>query len=280
MAIRAILWRGFVEQNRLALDLALHGVAHRATHIRVAARQWELSPLIMVKRGRGPSLVHVAIPAFGNSVLGHKLAAVRIRVAGFAILRRSRKLNLLGAGERLVAFAAGDSAMRAEQGEFRFRMVEAADVNPGSGAVAALAAKCGSISALLRHAFLEFTLVGIGVTGGARAVREMERKNLVRSPAKSRFVALRAGDGYVSPSQDEVCVLMLGNRKRRAMEVLYGVAVLAAILVGSCGKLLVMSVLMAIRACREFHLVQSVLAGRRMAFVASDSRMFSFKRIM
>ena len=140
MAIRAILWRGFVEQNRLALDLALQRVAHRAAHIRVAARQGKLSALIVVKSRRGPPLIHMAIPALRDSVLGHKLAAVRIRMAGFAILRRSRKLNFVGAGERLVAFAARDAAMRPDQGEFRFRMVKAADVDPGSSAVARFAA--------------------------------------------------------------------------------------------------------------------------------------------
>ena len=234
----------------------------------------------MVKRGWGPALVHMAIPAFCDSVLGRELAAVRIRVAGFAILRRSFELNFVGAGERLVAFVARDPAMRAEQSKFCFRMVEAADVDPGFGAVARFAAQRGSIGALLRHALLEFALVGIRVAGSAGAVREMERQNLVRSSAEARFVALRAGDGHVGPGQHEVGVLVLGDRERRAMKVLYRVAVLAAILVGRGGKLLVMRVLMAIRARRELHFVDSVLAGRRVAFVASDGRMFSFQRIM
>ena len=255
MAIRAVLWRGFVEQNRLALDFALQGVAHRAAHICVAACQRELRALIVVKRGRGPPLIDMAISTLCDSVLGHKLAAVRIRVAGFAILRRSFELNIVGAGKHLVAFVTRHTSMRTEQSKFCFRMVEAADVDPGSGAVAGFAAEGSPIGALLSHAVLEFTLVGIGVAGGARAVREMERQNLVRSPAEARFVALRAGDGYVSPRQHETCVLVLGNRKRRAMKVLYGVAALAPILVGSCRKLLVMRVLMAIRARREFHFV-------------------------
>ena len=64
------------------------------------------------------------------------------------------------------------------------------------------------------------------------------------------------------------------------MKVLYGVAILAAILVGRGGELLVVRVLMAIRARRELHFVDGVLAGRRVAFVASDGRMFSLERIM
>ena len=56
------------------------------------------------------------------------------------------------------------------------------------------------------------------------------------------------------------------------MEVLYSMAILTAILVGRGRKLFIMSILVAIRACREFHVVDSVLAGRRMAFVASHRR--------
>lgn len=111
MAIRAIFRCRFVEQNLLALDLLLQCVAHRAGHIRVAACQWELRSFIVVKRGGSPALIHVTILAPGNSVFGHKLAAVRIRMAGFAFLGRSLELNFVGAGEDFVAFAAGDAAV-------------------------------------------------------------------------------------------------------------------------------------------------------------------------
>lgn len=86
-------------------------MAHRAAHIGVASGQRELSAFIVVKRGRGPPLVHMAISALGDPVLGSKLASVRVRVAGFAILRRSFELNFVGAGECFVAFVAGDPAM-------------------------------------------------------------------------------------------------------------------------------------------------------------------------
>jgi len=280
VAIRAILWRGLVEQNRLALDLALQGVAHGATHVCVAARQRELCAFVVVERGRGPPLIHVAIPALGDSILGSELAAVRIRMAGFAILRRSLELNFVRAGERFVAFAAGHPAMSPNQREFRFRMVEAADVDPGPSAVARFAAERGSIGALLRHALLEFAFMGIGVAGGARAVFEVKRQNLVRSSAEAGFVAFRAGNGDVGSGQHEARVLVFGNCECRAMEVLYGVAILATILIGSGGKLLVMRVLVAIRARRELHFVEGLLPGRRVAFVAGDSRVFSLERIV
>ena len=98
MAIGAILWCWFVEQDRLALDLALQRVAHRAAHIGVSARQRELRPFVVVKYGRRPPLVHVAIAALCDSVLGGELAAVRIGVAGFAFLWRSLELNFVSSG--------------------------------------------------------------------------------------------------------------------------------------------------------------------------------------
>jgi len=64
------------------------------------------------------------------------------------------------------------------------------------------------------------------------------------------------------------------------MKVLNGVAIFATILVRSCGKLFVMRVLMAIRAGREFHFVNGLLAGGSVTFVTSDSRMFAFERIV
>ena len=280
MTIRTIFRRRFVEQNRFALNLALQGMAHRAAHICMPPCQRELSALIVVKcRGR-PALVHMAIPTFCDSVLGNKLAAVRIRMTGFAILRRSLELNLVGTGRHLVTFITCDRAMGSKQSKFCFRMVKASNVDPGSGAVACFAAQRRSIGALLRHALLEFSLVGIHVTGRASAVLEMERQNLVYSSAEAGFVALRAGDGHVSSGQHIAGVLMLGNGERRAMKILYRVAILATVLVRRGGKLLVMRILMAIRAGREFHFVDGVFSGRRVALVASNGRMFSFERIM
>jgi len=69
MTIRAFFRRGFVKQNQLALDLFLQRVAHRATNIRVRSSQRELSAFIVVKGGRRPALIHVAIPALGDPVL-------------------------------------------------------------------------------------------------------------------------------------------------------------------------------------------------------------------
>ena len=63
------------------------------------------------------------------------------------------------------------------------------------------------------------------------------------------------------------------------MEVLYGVALLATVLIGSGHKLLVMLILMAIGASREFYLVEGLLPGWRVAFIAIDSCMFAFQSV-
>jgi len=280
VTIGTIFWRGFVKQNQFALNLALQGMAHCAAHICVRPCQRELSALIVVKRRGRPALIHMAICTFCNSVLGNKLAAVRVRMTSFAIRRRSLELNFVGTSGHFVTFVTCDRAMSSDQGKFRFRMIEATDVDPGPGAVARFAAQRSSVGALQRHAVLEFALMGIGVAGSARAVREMERQNLVCPSAKARFVTLRASDGHVSPGKREARVLVLGDGERRAMKILHSVAVFAAILVGRGGELFVVRILVAIRARRELHFVDSVFAGRRVAFVASDGRMFPLERIM
>jgi hypothetical protein len=120
----------------------------------------------------------------------------------------------------------------------------------------------------------------IGVTGSAGVVREMERENLVGPVAESCFVAFGTSDGPMRPGQHESGVLVLGNRECRAVKVFYGMAILAAILIGSRGKLFVVRILMAIHTRREFHFIQGVFTCRRVAFIAGDGRMFSFERIL
>ena len=255
-------------------------MAHGTGHICVRSCQRELSAFIVVKRRGRPPLIHMTIPTFCDSVLGNKLAAVRIRVAGFTIRRRSFELNLMSTGQRFVAFVTCDRAVSADQSKFRFRMVEAANVDPGACAVARFATKRNPIRALLRHALLEFSLVDIFVAGDTGAVGEMERQDLVHSSGEAGFVALRAGHGHVRPGQHEAGVLVLCNRECGAMKVLYGVAILATILVGSGGKLLVMRILVAIRTRSELHFVDRILTSGRVTFVTSYCRMFSFQRIV
>jgi len=261
------------------LNFALQGVAHRAAHIFVGPSQGELSALIVVKGGGGPSLVYVAIGAFRHPIFGGKLGAMGVSMAGFTLLRSAFELNIMGTREDLVTIGAPDRPMAAGQCEFRLRMVEAGDVDPGLSDVACLASQGGAISPFGSLAFLKFPLVRVRVAGCASGVFEVEWQNLVGSSIQAGFMAIRAGDGHVCPSKHIFGLLVLGYRKGRAVEVLYGVALLATVLIGSGRKLFVMFILMAICASREFYLVEGVLPGWHVAFIAIDSCMFALEGV-
>ena len=233
----------------------------------------------MVKGGRGPSLVNVAIGAFCHPIFGGKLGAMGVGVAGFTLFRGALELNIVGTREHFVAIGAADGSMAAGQCEFRLGMVEAGDVDPGLGDVACLASQGGAIGPLGSLAFLKFPLVGVGVAGCTSGVFKMEWQNLVGSSVQAGFMAIRAGHSHVSPGKHIVSLLVFGYRKGRTVEVLYGVALLATVLVRGGGKLLVMLILMAIGASREFYFVESVLACWHVAFVAIDSCMFALESI-
>ncbi len=195
-------------------------------------------------------------------------------------LRRPFELNFVRPLNRLVAIAANDRTMRANQRKFRLRMIEAPDIDPRSRVVTSFAAQRSSVRALLRHALLELALVRIGVACRASAILKMEGQDLVGSAAQSGFMAIGAGDGDMGSGEQETRVLVLRNCKRRMMKILYGVALFAAILVGRSGELLIVRILVAIRAGREFHFVNRVFARGCVAFFASHSRMFSLQRIV
>lgn len=149
-------------------------MALRAAHGLVASGEGELRALVVIEGRRCPSLNGVAIRAWRNAVLGGKLSSVRVGVAGIAVLRSSLELDVMCAGKRLMAIAASDRAMRPGQVEFRLRMVEPFDVNPGAHIVAGLAPQGCSIGAAKRHTILEFAFMGIGVAGRAGAILKFE----------------------------------------------------------------------------------------------------------
>lgn len=113
MAIRAVLWRGLVKENHFAQNLAFQGMTLGTAYIFVRPCQGELSALIVVECGRGPSLIHVAVRAFCHTVLGRKLRAMRIRVTSFTLLGSALELNIVGAGEHFVTIGTPDGPMAA-----------------------------------------------------------------------------------------------------------------------------------------------------------------------
>lgn len=213
MTIRTFFGRWLVEQNLLPLGLALQGVTHGAFDASVTSLQRKLSAFVVIECRWRPLLDHVAIRASGNPGLCGKLRAVRVAMARFAILRRSFELNFIGTLNYLMAVTARDRAMSPEQGEFCFRMVEAADVDPRTRRVTGLAAQNGAVGSTHRHAVLEFSLVGIAVACGAGSILEMKWQDLVRSPGEPGFVTIRACHGRVGPGRGKTRVLMFRDRE-------------------------------------------------------------------
>lgn len=244
------------------------------------AGQCKLRALIVIERRWRPALIYMAIRAFCYSVFGGKLAAMRVCVACFAILGGSLELDFVSSGQSFVALAAHNDSMRSSQREFCFRMVESADVNPGTSAVARFAAERRSIRFFRRHAIFKFALVGIGVARGACAVLKMKWQNFVCSSAQACLVAFRAGCSNVRTGQHEMSLLVLGDSKGRAVKILYRVAILTTVQVGSGGELFVVFILMAIRARRKLHIVLGIFSGWGVTFVTSYGCMFAVERIL
>ena len=140
MASRAIFGCGFVKQDGFPLDFTLERVALRAADVGVPALQREFGALIVIE-GRGdPALDRVTFRAQCHPAFGGKLLSMRVVVACFAILGSPFELRLMRTRDRLVAIPARHPAMSSLQWEFRFRMVEAPHIDPGSRIMTSLAA--------------------------------------------------------------------------------------------------------------------------------------------
>lgn len=178
-----------------------------------------------------------------------------------------------------MAFATGDGAVSAHEGELGLGVVEAIDVCPGFNVVAGFAAKGNAIGALAGHTIVEFTLVRILVAGGAVAVFEMERQDLVGAAGGANFMTIDAGHSNVSTGQGEARGLVLGDGEGGAVEIGNGVAGFAAIVIGSGGELVVVCVLVAIGASFKFDFVDGVFGGGEMALGALHGDVLAFQRI-
>ena len=250
-----------------------------AGHVGVTAGESEMSAGVVVEGGRHPALRIVAIDAMSFSVLGDELRIVGILVARFALLWGAFEARLVTGGG-FVAFTASNRAMSANKRELGLGMIEAIHVCPGAHAVAGFAAEGSAIGALASHAIVELTFVRIFVAGSTVAVFKMERKNLVGAATKAGLVAIGTRDSHVRSCQRETRGFVFRNGESGAMEINNSVAVLAAIVVGCGGKLVVVRVLVAIEACAEFHFVDGVLAGGDMALRAFHSDVLALQRIV
>lgn len=113
VAICAFVRRVFVDDNHFLSDHFGLRMAFGTRHVGVAAGQWQVGARIVVEGGRRPMLRIVAVGTMSLGILGHKLGVVRVEMAGFALLRGALEAGVVSRGG-LVAFAAGNRAMRAE----------------------------------------------------------------------------------------------------------------------------------------------------------------------
>jgi hypothetical protein len=154
-------------------------------------------------------------------------------------------------------------------------MVEAVDVCPRPHVVAGFTTKSCAVGTALRHAVLELTVVRIGMTRCAAHILKMEGQDLVGPARRSRLVAIGAGDSGVGSGQSEPSVAMLRNGKERTVKIAHGMAIFAFVQVWHPAELAVMRILVTVRAQSEFHVVNRVLAGRKMALRAFDGNVFA-----
>ena len=158
-------------------------------------------------------------------------------------------------------------------------MVEAAYFRPGTRIVAPFTTEDSAVRTTPRHPLAKFSVMRILMAGGARFVCKAKRQDLVGPVRHGRLVALIAGHRGMSARQRELRPLMHGNREKRALKTLHVVAVFAPVAMGRTGKLPIMRVLVAVRAIRELHLVNGVLARGDMALRALHGGMFALERI-
>lgn len=98
MAFRALQRRRLVEKNFLAGNLAHSFVTKITFYVGMSALQRELRSLIVIKNRRHPSRNVVAVRTRCFARFCNKLPTMPVRVAFFALLRRSLKLRLFRAG--------------------------------------------------------------------------------------------------------------------------------------------------------------------------------------
>ena len=159
-----------------------------------------------------------------------------------------------------MAGTALDHTVCAEKRELRFRMVKAIDIDPGPHVVAGFASERCAVGASLSLAIFEFAVVRICMAGGASAIFESERQNLVLAACRSRLVTIGAGHGGMCTGQSETSVAVLRDGKERTVPVAHGMTIFAFVQMRSGGELAVMRVLVTVRAERKFHFVNCVLA--------------------
>lgn len=142
MACGAVFGSGFVEKDRLAFHHAGVLVASRAAHVAMHALKREGGAGIVIEQRRLPLGTVVAVGARRRAICFGELRAMNIGMAAFTAGGRGFEVGIHQFGfkiRRFVAIDAGHGAMRSDQWESGFGMVEAREFFPGFSRVASLA---------------------------------------------------------------------------------------------------------------------------------------------
>jgi len=179
-----------------------------------------------------------------------------------------------------MALVAGNAFVGAGQGEPGGGVVEGRDVVPRTHDMAGFAARPGLYAALggnSAHALVELALVRIEMARFTSNVAEVVRSHV---PAVWKdLVALTAADGSVPALQREAGFAMTLEAEIGRNEAFHRMAVFAAVLVRSGGKLVFVNVFVAVQARRKLDAVLRRFSGRSVTFVAGHGCVFSQQRI-
>lgn len=254
MTSGALLRRGLVEQNRFALNHPAQLVTAGAAHVLMRAAQGELSTLVVIKQRRFPFHAVVTLDAARDTSLC-ELLAMHVLVAVLTLGRSSFEIDIQQFGFkiwRLVTIDARSSAVRAQEREFRLRVIESRKFSPSLGGVAGLAPSLGAVSPDLLHAFLELPLMGIAMATGAVQVAPVIDDGGLGLELRRFLVTVGTGNGDVPSRECEMSFLMLDERKRGRLVAIYGMATVASVEIRRGGKLSRVPVAMAICAAIKF----------------------------
>ncbi len=152
-------------------------MAGLAAHVLVPAFQRKAGTRLMIEQRWFPLQTVVTIGTRSDLGAVSKLGAVGIFVALLTLAGRRLEIRLHQLGtqvRRLVAINARGSAMRAQQGERRFGVIEGAEITPGLRVVTRLAAGSSSGCPNPSRPVIELAFMGIGVTNGAGTIVEPE----------------------------------------------------------------------------------------------------------
>src|SRR6267143_1347520 len=133
-----------------------------------------------------------------------------------------------------------------------------------------------------RHAFVEFAMMQILMAGGAGAILEMERQDLVLSAGGPHFMTIGARHGSVRAGQRKTRLAMFGDCECGAVPIQNGMTILAFVSIRSGFKLSVMRIDVAVDAGLELHVpVACLTAGhiRLVALLAFDLNVKTRQRI-